>query len=83
MECSDCPNQTDGKCCHQLIRPQGSKTMNLLDEAAWEREFDHANKVQNQNRNVRGIINSTGQPYYYDEKIKDSHYAIKDDNHEK
>lgn len=48
MECSDCPNQTDGKCCHQLIRPQGSKTMNLLDEAAWEREFDHVEIKQGQ-----------------------------------
>lgn len=48
MTCNDCPNQTDGKCCHQLIRPQGSKTMNVLDEAAWEREINHANRVQEQ-----------------------------------
>lgn len=46
MECNDCPNATDGTCCHQLIRPQGSKTMNVLDEAAWEREFDHVEAKQ-------------------------------------
>lgn len=50
MQCNDCPNQTDGKCCHQLIRPQGSKTMNVLDEAAWEREINHANRVQEQKK---------------------------------
>ena len=48
MTCHDCPNQTDGKCCHQLIRPQGSKTMNLLDEAAWEREFEGVEAKQKQ-----------------------------------
>lgn len=54
MTCNDCPNQTDGKCCHQLIRPQGSKTMNVLDESAWEREINHANRVQEQREGLDG-----------------------------
>lgn len=61
MNCLDCPNQTDGKCCHQLIRPQGSKTMNVLDEAVWEREINHANRVQKQRKPKQiGIIGATG-----------------------
>lgn len=52
MNCDDCPNQTDGKCCHQLIRPQGSKTMNLLDEAAFVREMTHAAKMQEQREKI-------------------------------
>lgn len=54
MTCNDCPNQTDGTCCHQLIRPQGSKTMNVLDEAAWEREFDHVEAKQKQREVLDG-----------------------------
>lgn len=56
MTCNDCPNATDGTCCHQLIRPQGSKTMNVLDEAAWEREINHANRVQEQQN--KHVVNS-------------------------
>ncbi|PAT63960.1 hypothetical protein [Psychrobacter sp. JB193] len=52
MTCQDCPNQTDGKCCHQLIRPQGSKTMNVLDIQAWERELNHAAKMQEQREKI-------------------------------
>lgn len=54
MQCDDCPNQTDGKCCHQSIRTQGSKTMNLLDEQAWQREFEHVESKQKQREECDG-----------------------------
>lgn len=50
MTCNDCPNQTDGKCCHQLIRPQGSKTMNLLDDRANDEADRHAQMMQSQRK---------------------------------
>lgn len=50
MQCEDCPNQTDGTCCHQLIRPQGSKTMNALDEEAFVRELTHKQMMQSQKK---------------------------------
>ncbi|MGO2507174.1 MAG: hypothetical protein ACTH7L_13830 [Psychrobacter alimentarius] len=56
MTCHDCPNQTDGKCCHQLIRPQGSKTMNVLDEEAFVREMNHKQMMQ-EKRN-KHVVNS-------------------------
>lgn len=58
MTCQDCPDQTDGTCCHQLIRPQGSKTMNTQDEAAWEREFKRVEAKQKQRKPV-GIIGAS------------------------
>lgn len=71
MNCHDCPNQTDGKCCHQLIRPQGSKTMNLLDDRANDEADRHSQMMQAQREKVTF---SGGKTY---------EIAIKDDSNDK
>lgn len=38
MTCDDCPNQTDGKCCHQSVKPYVAD----FDEDAFLREVQHA-----------------------------------------
>ena len=38
MTCNDCPNQTDGKCCHQSVKP----SVTDFDEDAFLREVQHA-----------------------------------------
>ena len=43
MQCNDCPNHTDSKCCHQSIKPSVN-----FDEEAFVREMAHAQLMQQQ-----------------------------------
>lgn len=43
MNCNDCPNQTDSKCCHQSIKPSAS-----FDDRANDEADRHAQMMQDQ-----------------------------------
>lgn len=47
MECNDCPNQTDGKCCHQSLKPS-EYDKRVKDEAANNDADRHALLMQGQ-----------------------------------
>lgn len=46
MQCNDCPNHTDSKCCHDSIKPITTN----FDEDAFVREMQHKEMMQQQTK---------------------------------
>lgn len=79
MQCNDCPNHTDSKCCHQSIKPKGVP-MNTSDERAWQREFDRVEAKQNKSKT---ITFAGGHSYEVPENVYSNEiYQVKDSDNE-
>ena len=49
MTCTDCPNQTNGTCCHEVRR----RTEVVGDELSIKREFEKVEQDQERRKNEK------------------------------